>query len=243
MFYLSQDELQDQQIPDWPHYFATLARQARHPSLRAFYQQGVVAAQTPLAEVPLMAMDFETTSLDARTGGILSIGLVPMRLQRIYCHQARHWLLKPRAPLPESSIVIHKITHSEVAKAPDLQDILDVVLAQMAGHIMVVHHQGIERPFLQAACKARIGEGIEFPVIDTMQLEARIHRRKRMRWIDALLGRKPVSIRLADARQRYNLPFYTAHHALTDALATAELLQAQVAHRFSADVPVGDLWS
>lgn len=41
---------------------------------------------------------------------------------------------------------------------------------------------------------------------------------------------------------RYHLPPYHAHHALTDALATAELLQAQVAHRFEAGMEIGRLW-
>jgi DNA polymerase-3 subunit epsilon len=52
-----------------------------------------------------------------------------------------------------------------------------------------------------------------------------------------------VSIRLADSRLRYNLPSYSAHHALIDALATAELLQAQVATHYATDTPVGELWS
>jgi len=39
------------------------------------------------------------------------------------------------------------------------------------------------------------------------------------------------------------LPRYRLHHALTDALATAELLQAQVAHRFTPDTPLSALWS
>jgi DNA polymerase-3 subunit epsilon len=38
------------------------------------------------------------------------------------------------------------------------------------------------------------------------------------------------------------LPDYTPHHALTDAIATAELLQAQIAHHFSPDMPVKDFW-
>ena len=49
-------------------------------------------------------------------------------------------------------------------------------------------------------------------------------------------------MRLADARRRYGLPAYRAHHALTDALATAELLQAQVAHHFKNPPPVGAVW-
>jgi DNA polymerase-3 subunit epsilon len=250
MFYLDRKALQDEperdaqdpQVSDWSARFTELARQARYPALKAFYQAGVVAQDTPLKDVPLVAIDFETTGLDPRKGGIVSIGLMPMSLSRIHCAGARHWVVKPRARLSTESVVVHGITHSEIAAAPDLSRILDQLLEQLRGKVGVVHHRGIERSFLNAALKVRIGEGIEFPVIDTMELEARLHRRRPLSLWDRLRGRRPVSIRLAQSRERYHLPHYRPHHALTDALACAELLQAQVADRFSVDTPVGELW-
>ena len=77
---------------------------------------------------------------------------------------------------------------------------------------------------------------------DTMAIEARIRRPATAGLLERLLGRAPPSIRLADSRARYGLPRYRPHHAPTDALASAELLQAQIAHRFSPDTPVCDLW-
>ncbi len=250
MFYLDKEKLQnepsleqqDSGVSDWSERFRDLAESVRYPALRAYYAAGVVAPETPLAEVPLVAMDFETTSLDPRKGGIVSIGLVPMTIQRIRCAQARHWVLKPRATLSSESVVVHGITHSEIESAPDLMRILDDLLAQLQGKVVVVHHRGIERAFLNAALKVRIREGIEFPVIDTMELEARLHRRKPPGFWARLLGRKPVSIRLAQSRERYHLPYYRPHHALTDALACGELLLAQVADRFGPDTPVSELW-
>jgi len=38
------------------------------------------------------------------------------------------------------------------------------------------------------------------------------------------------------------LPTYPPHDALTDAIATAELLQAQIHHHFSPDTPIKKLW-
>ena len=57
-----------------------------------------------------------------------------------------------------------------------------------------------------------------------------------------LFGRQQLSIRLAASRGRYGLPRYRPHHALTDALASAELLQAQVGQRFAPDTPIRELW-
>ncbi len=230
------------QAPDWQARFAQLAVRAKDPRLQSFYQAGTVNGDTPISQAPLVSMDFETTGLNSKTEGIVSIGLIPMSLQRIRCGQAQHWILKPREELNSESIVIHGITHSEVAAAPDILSILGELLEAIQGSILVVHHRGIERPFLNAALESRLGEGIEFPVIDTMDLEARVHRRKPRGFVDRLFKRRPVSIRLADSRTRYNLPFYHPHHALTDAVATAELLQAQIAHRYSPDTPVKELW-
>jgi DNA polymerase-3 subunit epsilon len=56
------------------------------------------------------------------------------------------------------------------------------------------------------------------------------------------MGRQAASIRLGDSRRRYGLPAYQGHHALRDAIATAELFQAQVAWRFSRQTPLGRLW-
>jgi DNA polymerase-3 subunit epsilon len=229
---------------DWQRRFQALAESARDERLRAYYAAGMVDGDTPLSAVPLMALDVETTGLDPVKDGIVSIGLVPMGLERIRASASRHWILKPRVPLGEESVTIHGITDSQVSAAPDLKQVLSEVLAAMAGHVLVVHCRDIERQFLNGALRPRIGEAIEFPVIDTMELEARLHRHQPRGWLNWAMGRYPqqVSIRLADSRRRYNLPRYRPHHALTDALASAELLQAQVAHRFSPDTPVRELW-
>ena len=229
---------------DWHQRFQALAHSARDERLQAYYAAGMVSGDTPLRDVPLMALDVETTGLDPVKDGIVSIGLVPMGLDRIRASASRHWILKPRVPLGETSVTIHGITDSQVMVAPDLKQVLAELLQAMAGHVMVVHCRDIERQFLNGALRPRIGEGIAFPVIDTMELEARLHRNQPRGWLNWALGRHPpqVSIRLADSRRRYNLPRYRPHHALTDALASAELLQAQVAHRFSPDTPLRELW-
>ncbi|NQD95341.1 3'-5' exonuclease [Pseudomonas sp. CrR25] len=229
--------------PDWPTRYAELARTAKDPRLVRFYQAGTVAADTPLEQVPLVALDVETTGLDCRRDAIVSLGLVPFDLARIRCRDASYWVVKPPCELSSQSITFHHITHSDIRHAPRLAHVLDELLAAMTGKLMVVHYRSIERGFLDQALRQHLGEGLQFPVIDTMQLEARLHpRQRRPGWLDRLFGAPPVSIRLADSRLRYGLPLYQAHHALTDALATAELLQAQVATHYAADTKVGDLW-
>lgn len=233
------------EVPDWPARLAALAATARDPRLRAFYAAGTPAGDTPFSEVPLVALDVETTGLDPARDEIVSLGLVPMHGGRIQAGASRHWIVRPRRALAAASVALHGITHAQVETAPDLEAVLADCLDAISHRVVVAHCAPIERGFLAAALRERIGEPIEFPVIDTMALEARVHRRRPSglpRLLARWLGRRPESIRLADARDRFGLPRYRPHHAPTDALAAAELLQAQIAHRFAPDTPLRALW-
>lgn len=226
----------------WPDQYAALAKQARTPLLKAFYEAGCVDPETPISDVPLVALDFETTGLDPSQHSIVSVGAVPFTLNAIELNHCWHQVVRPALPLHQTSITIHGITHSDIDEAPDLGEVLDRLFSFLNGRIPVVHYRDIERPFLDVALQWRLGEGIRFPVLDTMAIEAHLHPDRRpSRW-QRLMGKRPVSIRLADSRARYGLPHYASHNALIDALATSELLQAQIWHHFSPDTPVRDLW-
>lgn len=228
--------------PDWPACFSAWADQVKHPELQRFYQAGTVAADCPLNEVPFVALDVETTGLNAERHAILSVGLVPFTLKRISVAGSRHWVVKPQLPLIQQSIQFHGITHTDIKNAPDMAEILPDLLDCLAGRVVVVHHRAIERSFMDVVVKARWNEGLQFPIVDTMAIEAGIHRNKPQSLWARLTNRRPVSIRLSDSRIRYGLPHYPPHNALTDALATAELLQAQCAYHFEPSTPISDLW-
>lgn len=227
---------------NWQQYFKQQHQSVKDERLKQFYQTGVIDPETPLSDVEFVALDFETTGLDIEKDGIISIGLIPFTLRRIYCNQSKHWLVKPRKPLNEDSIVIHGITHSDLSNAPDLRRILEEVLDSLAGKIVVVHYQYIERQFFNRALKERLNEGILFPMVDTLAIESSIQHKLVKGWWNKLRGKKPESVRLGTSRSRYNLPPYQPHHALVDAMATAELLQAQILHHYSPDTPIKDLW-
>lgn len=227
---------------NWSGYLAQRAMRAQDSAIRQFFETPLPDPDTPIAQVPMVALDMETTGLDEHRHAIVSIGIVPFTLDRIKLSERRYWVVKPSRTLDEGSIAYHHITHTEIAEAPDLDVVLDELLQELAGSLVVVHFRNIERPFLDAAVKARRGEGVLFPMIDTMSLEARLHRQTLWARFRRWLGRPPVSIRLHASRERYGLPAYQGHHALIDALATAELLQAQIAHRYTPETPLKTLW-
>jgi len=232
----------DRQQADWPTYLAARAQQVKEPRLSRFFAQTTLDPEMPIGEAPLVAMDFETTGLDASRHDIVSVGVVPFTLSRIRPADGNYWVLSPRRALSDESVAFHHITHSEVESAPDFTAIIDDLLTMLSGRLVVVHYRRLERAFLDAAMRERLGEGLLFPMVDTMSLEARIHRQSWWARLRRWAGRPVASIRLHESRQRYHLPAYTGHHALVDALATAELLQAQIQYHYRWDTPIGALW-
>ncbi|MCS4504431.1 3'-5' exonuclease [Arhodomonas aquaeolei] len=227
----------------WGPYIAARAAESRVPALARYYGAGLPSADTPIGEVSFLALDIETTGLDEARHAIVSVGVVPFDLDRIRLADRHYWVVHPPRALSSLSVTFHHITHTDIENAPDFVEVLPSLLEAMAGRVVVVHYRNIERSFLDAAAKARVGEHLLFPVVDTMAIEAHRHRLSLWARFRRWLGHPPVSIRLNDSRQRYGLPVYQGHHALVDALATAELFQAQVATHLRRDMPVGRLWS
>lgn len=222
---------------DWTEHFASHAAKAPAGPLKSFYQSTLPGPKTPLEDVPMISIDLETTGLDPDRDSIISIGMVDMDIQRIYCRSACHWTFNPKRPLTRSSVPIHEITDTDVQGSPSLESRFSDILDALAGKIVVVHYLPIERRFLAKAAQRIYGYPLHFPIVDTMDLEKR-HLRKGLR----VIFPRADSVRLDACRTRLHLPRYKAHHALTDALATAELLQAQVAHRYNASDPVSQFW-
>ncbi|MFP4155520.1 MAG: 3'-5' exonuclease [Halothiobacillaceae bacterium] len=228
--------------PTWPEYFAQMAEAVTDPALARFYAAGTPSPEARLDTLRFLALDFETTGMDARRDEIVSIGMLPFDIRSIRPAEGHYWIVRPRRTLRPESIAYHRITDSQVARAPDLDEMIDPLLETLAGHVVVVHYHLIERPFLDHAVAERRGAPCLFPLIDTMELEAARLRGGRLARLKRWFSGGGDSLRLGDVRARYGLPAYTGHHAKLDALATAELFLAQVAHHYSPDTPLSALW-
>lgn len=227
---------------DWPSRFRILEKQAKNPAVKAFYQAGSVPVDTPLKQVSFLALDLETTGLNPQTDAIISVGFIPLYHDRILCCGARHWVVRPDQNRPDIQTVIHGITHSRMDACPRFDVIFPLLLKAMAGRVIVAHYSRIEHGFLRKAVADLTGDDLEFPIVDTMEIESRKHPVFRPNLFQRWMGEKnSPSLRLAHARERYNLPPYRPHHALTDALAAAELFLAQIKDPFTLDTPISDL--
>ncbi|AGA90089.1 DNA polymerase III epsilon subunit-like 3'-5' exonuclease [Thioflavicoccus mobilis 8321] len=175
-------------------------------------------------DAELLAVDLETTGLDPRRDQILSIGYVRIGTTRIDLSSARHHTIRIDHAIPEASAIIHQITDDQAARGENLGDAMKAFLTALAGRVMIAHHAHIERTFLNAACRRLYGRGLFTLVADTQLLARRGFERRNIPY-------KAADLRLHALGERYNLPRYDAHNALSDALAAAELFLAQAAYR------------
>ncbi len=230
-----------QTVPDdWDSFYSEQKQQGLQTELNNFYQQKLPGIEKSVQETQFIAVDIETTGLDPQKDHIVSIGLVPFDAQRIYLAKAKYWVVSSRQ-LTSDSVVVHGITHSEVADAPTLRAVFPEVITELRNKQIVVHYRLMEREFFRLAVSDLFQQTWLFPVIDTLELEAE-NLRKTQSIFAKLFKRQLPSLRLPAVRQRYNLPEYGNHNALTDALATAELMQALIARCGLAERPIRNLW-
>lgn len=198
----------------------SLLKKIKHPVARRYLDTPLPEKATALEKIQFLALDFETTGLNARSEAILSMGYTHLSGGRIVLRDSAHHVIKLTIKLPQTGVTIHQITDDGMQQGMPLATALDMLLAQMCGRVLLVHYAGIERNFLQAAMKQVYGYALPFLLVDTMQLEQRMLAR----------AQRPAAenqLRLANLRTQYRLPRYGAHNALEDALATAELFLAQ----------------
>lgn len=205
-------------------------------ALRDYLATPLPRRRTACADASLVALDFETTGLDAQRDRILSIGWVGIDGLSIRLGSAHHHLVNDAGPIPERSAVIHGITDDHAAAGQPLHQLLPILLRELAGRAIVVHHAAVERQFLQAACERLYGAPFVGRFIDT-EVVARRRMERRQQPIGA------SDLRLFNLRRAWQLPRYPAHNALSDALATAELFLLLAVHADPAGrASIGDFF-
>ena len=173
-------------------------------------------------EASYLAVDLEMSALKPQEGEILSIGYVPIKDNAVVLKGARHLLLRSRQGVGQSA-TIHGLHDRDLAAGMEPEAALEEWLGDQAGKVLIAHHARLDLRYLNYYCQTLFGSKVPMLHLDTMRLE-----RQRLDLQGQAL--KNSSLRLDSCRQRYKLPRYRAHNALTDAVATAELFLAQASH-------------
>ena len=177
--------------------------------------------RTPWREATWCAVDLELTGLDPREHEVISFGAIPIDDGRVQLEAAVEGLARPRGAISESSIRVHGIRAADLARASRLVDATGPLLETITGRLLVVHAAAVERAFLGGALREH-GVRLRGPLIDTEVL-GRV-------WLHERDGHGPRHLSLGDLATALGLPADRPHHALGDALTTAQVFIALAAH-------------
>jgi len=196
------------------------------------YARTAVRTDQPWRSARYCAVDLETTGLDLSRDAIISFGSVGIDGGRVIAGSSIYRLVSGPAHVPPESIAVHSLRPADLADAPTWEESVDLLLEALTGRVLVAHAAWIERAFLRRAFRAR---RVKPPraVVDTAALA-------RCAGLAAVGARAEPSLELLASD--LGLPAHEPHHALGDALTTAEVFLA-LSTRLSAGAPktVGSL--
>ncbi|MBV8201637.1 MAG: 3'-5' exonuclease [Acidobacteria bacterium] len=178
----------------------------------------------PWEEALYLALDLETSGLDARGDEILALAIVPIRGGVIRFGERFSSLVRPADPssLSQEGLRAHHLLPGELQAAPPIGELLPEVDRRLRTGTLVLHHAPLDLAFLRQAYRR---QGRRWPrpqAVDTVVLL----RRLELRQLLLMPHPAPLPASLPAARAALGLPAYPNHDALIDALATAELFLA-----------------
>jgi DNA polymerase-3 subunit epsilon len=163
----------------------------------------------------LVALDFETTGLDLRRDSVVSFGAAPVDGGRVVLGSSVYLEVAPTSPLSHESITIHHLRPIDLDGAEGLDDARAALAAALDGRYLLVWVAEIETHFLARLFHTRRARWTR-RAVDVARLHLAFDRLSR----DAVRPRLPS---LSEAAARHGVPVEDAHHALDDAVMTAEL--------------------
>ena len=172
---------------------------------------------TPWREARYAVVDLETTGLDPKRDEVVSFASIPIQESRVIVGETRATLVRPTEMPEAETIRIHGLRPVDLAEAPTLPDVLDLMLEALTGRLLVAHAAWVERGFLAAALKPA-GLRIAEPVLDTAALARRVFG------LEDLGEREALS--LSETARRLGLPVHSPHVAEGDALTAAQVFLA-----------------
>ena len=190
--------------------------------VHAFFDSPLPKLNSFSDEVEFLSIDIATTSLNPDEGEIVSIGWVPLINGSVVLKEARHIVVSIRREVGQSA-VFHNISDEELSYGERASEMFWQLMRAANGRVLVFHNAQIDMGYLNKLSRRLIGAPMAAPIVDTLQWE-KTKILKRYHHIPA------DTLRLHACRRRYSLPDYPLHNALSDALATLELLQAQISY-------------
>jgi DNA polymerase-3 subunit epsilon len=167
--------------------------------------------RTPAAAVRWVALDCETSGLDAARDRLLSVGAVAVRAGRIELADSFAARVRQQTPSAAENIVIHGIGGDAQLSGLPLQEVISDLAAQVGDAIPV----GFHAPF-DAEVLRRHGFVARARWVDLAALAPGLFPGRKAKRLDEWLG-------------EFGIAAHARHDALGDAFSTAQLLLVALA--------------
>ncbi|HEY0812467.1 MAG TPA: 3'-5' exonuclease [Pseudonocardia sp.] len=169
--------------------------------------------KAPWKHAEFCVVDLETTGLDLRRDAIVSYGAVVVSEGRVRVATSAYAIVRPDCAVSVPAVRTHNLRDIDLAEAPRGPEALAGLVEMLKGRILVAHAAWIEHSFLTRALRESRVQ-LTGPVVDTARLAraAGVGR--------AAPGHEPPLELVAES---LGLEPHGPHHALGDALTTAEV--------------------
>lgn len=192
-------------------------------------------ATQSVRSVNLLAIDFEFTQLDPKNSKFLSAGWISGHDRQIDLQSAYYRTIRARGDFAQSPI-IHGLTPKTLAQGVHARDMFNDLMASVANHIVVIHHADLDIGMLRELATRLECDMPDIFAIDTLIMGKYILEKK------STYIPKHNELNLSGCREKMGLPPAPVHNALDDALASLELLYAQLTNLDSKwQLTLGDL--
>jgi DNA polymerase-3 subunit epsilon len=175
-----------------------------------------VTPATPLAELPSLAIDTETTGLHPQHDRVISIGAVRLQGARLYRSETLNLLVNPGRSIPTRTIPIHGISNAMVSDAPPFDRVADRLMEHTRGLVLIGHYIGFDVEVLRTEMQRCGRDWRPIVSLDVMLLYAGLFPDRH-------------ALRLDDIAADVGVPVIGRHSALGDALTAGEIFVRLVA--------------
>ncbi len=162
----------------------------------------------------LVSIDCETTGLDVKRDQLLSVGAIKVKADTILTSERLDFLVKPREPVSEKTILIHHIRPVDLEGAVPVEEAVRRVLDFLGPRPLVGYYLEFDAGMLDKHVRPLIGIPLPNRRIEVSRL-----------YYDWRAAQLPpganIDLSFEAIRERLDLPRRAAHDAFNDALLTA----------------------
>ncbi len=167
---------------------------------------------TPLSQVTFVVLDVETTGGSPASSSLTEVAAARFRGGELLA--TYQTFVRPDERIPPSITALTGISDAMVAEAPRIGEMLPSFLEFLGGGVVVGHNVRFDLSFLNHALEATGRDRLANATVDTLALARRLVR-------DMV-----PNCKLGTLAAMLRLPHQPSHRALTDVLATGDLLHA-----------------